>query len=200
MFHYINGTVAHLEPNFVVIDCGGVGYGLCVSPYTVSQLRAGEMRKLFVYEVIREDCFDLYGFESMAEKRSFEMLLGVSGVGPRAALSILSATTPESLAVAIISENEKTITAAQGVGKKLAQRVILELKDKMAKQAGEFSQFSGAGSAASSATSSALSDATAALTVLGYGAAEISAALKGAELSGCDAEEIIKMCLKQLMK
>ena len=179
---------------------GGVGYGLCASPYTISQMKTGEMGKLFVYEVIREDCFDLYGFASLAEKRSFEMLLGVSGVGPRAALSILSATTPESLAVAIISENEKTITAAQGVGKKLAQRVILELKDKIAKQSSEMAQFSGIGTSSGVSEGNALSDATAALTVLGYGAAEISAALKGADLSGCDAEEIIKMCLKQLMK
>lgn len=200
MFHYIEGIVDSLEPNLAVIDCGGVGYGIYTTAYSLSRLKPGDKGRLYTYEVVREDCFDLYGFVTQSEKRCFEMLVSVSGVGPKAALSILSATTPESLAVAIISENEKAIMAAQGVGKKIAQRVILELKDKLSKQAGGVSLSGGVTLPVGDPNGSAVSDATAALTVLGYSPAEINAALKGADIEGRDAEEVIKICLKQMMK
>ena len=139
MFYYINGIVAALEPNLAVIDCGGVGYSLSTTAYTIGQLKLGEKSKLYTYLNVKEDCFDLFGFASKSEKHCFEMLIGVSGVGPKAALSILSTTTPESLMMNIISGNDKALTAAPGIGKKIAQRIILELKDKMAKETGEVS-------------------------------------------------------------
>ena len=95
MFNYINGTIAELEPNLAVIDCQGLGFELNVSLYTVQNIKLGEKTKLYIYESIKEDAYDLYGFSSKAEKRCFELLVGVSGVGPKAAMAILSANTPD---------------------------------------------------------------------------------------------------------
>lgn len=201
MFHYINGVVAELLPNLAVIDCGGVGFEVNTSTYTLSQLKTGEKAKLFTYVYIREDTFEIYGFSTRSEKRCFEMLLGVSGVGPKAALSILSVNTPESLIMAIVSENEKAITAAAGVGKKIAQRVILELKDKMGKET-ELSSAAGAAAFSAPVISdrSKLGDASAALAVLGYSTPEINAALKQIDTDELTLEQIIKAALKQMMK
>ena len=201
MFHYINGVVSELYPNLAVIDCGGVGFEINTSAYTLSMLKAGEKAKLYTYVHIREDAFEIYGFSGKSEKRCFEMLLGVSGVGPKAALSILSVNTPESLIMSIVSGNERAITAAAGVGKKIAQRVILELKDKMAKET-ESVSFSDAAAFTPAAVSdrSKLGDASAALAVLGYSAPEINAALKAVDMENLTLEQIIKAALKQMMK
>ena len=179
MFHYINGTVAEVAPNLAVLDCGGVGFQLNVSNYTAGALKTGERTKLLTYVYIREDIFEIYGFSTKTEKRCFELLLGVSGVGPKAALSILSVAPPENLILSIVSGDEKAIMAAQGVGKKIAQRVILELKDKLAKETEEISFATGGAVPAflSPNEDGARGDAAAALAVLGYSAAEISAAL-----------------------
>ena len=134
MFYYVNGTVAETGPNLAVIDCGGVGYACATTNYTLSQLKKGERAKLYTHLHVREDIFELYGFSSQAELNSFRMLIGVSGVGPKAALSVLSAATPQNLALSIVTGDEKALTAAPGIGKKIAQRIILELKDKMAKE------------------------------------------------------------------
>ena len=131
MFYYLNGTVAEIAAGLAVIDCGGVGYACATTNYTLSQLKKGERARLYTYLHVREDIFELYGFASQQELNSFKMLIGVSGVGPKAALAILSATTPQNLALSIVTEDEKALTAAQGIGKKIAQRIILELKDKL---------------------------------------------------------------------
>ena len=201
MFHYINGIAAELLPNLAVIDCGGVGFEVNTSTYTLSQLKTGEKVKVYTYVYIREDTFEIYGFSTKSEKRCFEMLLGVSGVGPKAALSILSVNTPESLIMAIVSENEKAITAASGVGKKIAQRVILELKDKLGKDT-ELTGSAGAAAFTAPVLSdhSKLGDASAALAVLGYSTPEINAALKQINTDELTLEEIIKAALKQMMK
>ena len=133
MYYYLSGTVAHIEPFLAVIDCGGVGYACRTTSFTLSQIKKGEKTKLYTYLSVREDAMDLYGFASQEERRLFQLLTSVSGVGPKAALAILSSSTPENLALSIITGDEKALTAAQGVGKKIAQRVILELKDKLAK-------------------------------------------------------------------
>ena len=201
MFHYLNGFVAELLPNLAVIDCGGVGFEVNTSAYTLSQLKAGERAKLYTYVYIREDAFEIYGFSGKSEKRCFEMLLGVSGVGPKAALSILSVSTPENLIMSIVSGNERAITAASGVGKKIAQRVILELKDKLAKETESVSfADTSAFTPAVSTDRSKLGDAAAALAVLGYSAPEINAALKGVDTEEMTTEQIIKAALKQMMK
>ncbi len=200
MFNYINGVVAEILPNLAVIDCGGVGYELNTTAYTISQLTSGEKAKLYTYLHVREDCFDLFGFASKSEKHCFEMLIGVSGVGPKAALSILSACSPESLMMNIVSGNEKALTAAPGIGKKIAQRIILELKDKLAKETDSISFRDVVPASAVNVGDSKYNDAAAALAVLGYSAAEINSALKNVPIEELSTEEIIKAALKQMMK
>ncbi len=201
MFYYINGTVAVLEPNLAVIDCGGVGYALNASRNTVGHLQLGQRAKLYTYLQVKEEIFELYGFYSMAEKHCFEMLISVSGVGPKAALSVLSSNTPEGVAMAILSGDEKALTAAQGIGKRIAQRVILELKDKMQKQSQtlEMPALLAFG-AASGGAQGKMSEAAAALSVLGYSSSEIAAALKGVAVDDMALEDIIRAALKNMMK
>ena len=199
MFYYVNGTVTELEAGLAVIDCGGVGYACATTNYTLSQLKKGERAKLYTYLNVREDAMELFGFASQSELRSFKMLIGVSGVGPKAALSILSATTPQQLAMAVVMGDEKALTAAQGVGKKIAQRIILELKDKLAKEQGSFDAGSGAVPVLPVQTNKA-GEAAAALAVLGYGSQEISAALKGIDMEALPLEEIIRQSLKKMVK
>ncbi len=200
MFYHIAGTVAELDSYLAVIDCSGVGYALNVSANTLSRLRPGERAKLYVSEIVKEDAFDLYGFYTKAEKRSFELLIGVSGVGPKAALSILSSSTPENLAMAILAGDEKALTVAPGIGKKIAQRVVYELRDKMAKETGSLSLPVQSSTGAAGVGGDKLSDAAAALAVLGYGAAEINAALKGVDTGALTTEAIVKAALKNMMK
>ena len=126
MFYYLSGTVAHIEPYLAVIDCGGVGFACRTTSYTLSALKKGNKGKLFTYLNVREDAMELYGFATQEELNLFQHLISVSGVGPKAALSILSASTPANLALSIITGDEKALTCAQGIGKKIAQRVILE--------------------------------------------------------------------------
>lgn len=199
MFYHLDGKVAELGQGMAVIDCNGVGYLVNSSLTTQSRLKVGERSKLYISESVREDAFELFGFATKSEKRSFDLLIGVSGVGPKAALSILSAYTPEALAMAILSGDEKALTVAPGIGKKIAQRVILELKDKLAKESGDFElpMKSGAPVAVGDGK---LSDAAAALAVLGYGPAEINVALKGVDVAPLTVEEIIKAALKNMMK
>jgi Holliday junction DNA helicase RuvA len=201
VFYYIEGRVAELLPQLAVIDCGGVGYGLNTTTTTLARLKIGDRAKLYTYLQVREDCFDLYGFYSIAEKRSFEMLIGISGVGPKAALSILSASTPETLAMAIVRGDEKALTIAPGIGKKIAQRVILELKDKIGKEMGGLTPIQFPETApVPDAEHGALHDALAALVVLGYGQAEAMQALRGIEPEGHTVEELIKLALKNMIK
>lgn len=201
MFNYISGTVAELEPNLAVIDCGGVGFGLNVSLNTVQSLKLNEKAKLYVFESIKEDAFELYGFSSKTEKRCFELLIGVNGVGPKAAMAILSTVTPDGLMTAVMNGEEKVITQAPGVGKKLAQRVLLELKDKVGKIEGVDVSF-GSSVPIMPATGGdkELSDAIAGLMVLGYAQSEINGALKGKDISGMSSQQIIKLVLRGMVK
>jgi len=200
MFYYISGKVVGMDGNLAVIDVSGIGYAIHTTSTSQADLTMGESGKLYIYNVIREDCFDLYGFSTLGEKRCFEMLIGVSGVGPKAALSILSSSTPESLAMSILAEDEKAIMVAQGIGKKIAQRVILELKDKMAKSAPAFVGGSASVSVSPQAGSAVGlgSEAAAALAVLGYSAAEISVALRHIDVDSLSVEEVIRQALKAM--
>lgn len=199
MFYYVNGPVAELEAGLAVIDCGGVGYACATTNYTLSQLKKGERAKLYTYLNVREDAMELFGFASQSELRIFKLLIGVSGVGPKAALSILSATTPQQLAMAVVMGDEKALTAAPGIGKKIAQRIILELKDKLAREQGSFDAGSG-GPVLVPAQDNKAGEAAAALAVLGYGSQEISAALKGIDMEALPLEEIIRQSLKKMVK
>lgn len=201
MFYYVSGPVAHIEPHLAVIDCGGVGYACRTTSYTLSAIKVGEKAKLFTYLNVREDAMELFGFATAEELNLFQQLISVSGVGPKAALSILSASTPANLALSIITGDEKALTCAQGIGKKIAQRVILELKDKLAKgqtvgAAGE----SYGGSGVTIIPENKMSEASAALAVLGYSQSEINMALKGVDMDSLSLEQIIKAALKKMMK
>ena len=203
MFYYIEGTVTVIENNIAVVDVGGVGYLCHVSLNTVSHLEQGQKIRLYTYCNIKEDAFDIYGFYDLGEKRCFEMLLSVSGVGPKAALGIMSSVSPEGLLMAIISEDEKAITKVPGIGKKIAQRIFLELRDKVNKEnaglrAGKSTDMPAG--LPSDSLGGKLSDVNAALVVLGYTPGEISAALKSIDLDALTVEEAIKLVLKNTMK
>lgn len=200
MFYYVNGTVTHLAPYLAVIDCGGVGYACRTTNNTLARLKKGETARLYTYLNVREDAMELYGFYSENELNCFQLLIGVSGVGPKAALSILSSSTPETLAMSIITGDEKALTVAPGIGKKIAQRVILELKDKLAKGQIAPGGESYGGTGVTVIPENKSSEAAAALAVLGYSTAEINIALKGIDLEALSLEEIIKQALKKMVK
>jgi Holliday junction DNA helicase RuvA len=127
MYYYLDGNVSLVSQNLAVIDISGAGYACRVTMNTLKNLEVGKKARLYTFCYIKEDAFDIYGFYELTEKRCFELLLSVSGVGPKAALSILSSATPESLALAIINEDDTALTIAQGIGKKIAVRIIVEL-------------------------------------------------------------------------
>ena len=197
MYYYVNGTVAEIGPNLAVIDCGGVGYACATTNYTLAQIKRGEPAKLYTYLHVREEIFDLYGFSTQAELSSFKMLLGVSGVGPKAALAILSSGTPDQLALSIVTGDEKSLTGVPGIGKKIAQRIILELKDKLAKEQTGFDARMGTLSPIPAGGKT--QEAASALAVLGYSSQEISAALKGVD-AALPVEEMIRIALKKMAR
>ena len=200
MFYYISGKVAVTEGSLVVIDAGGVGYAVNTSYTSARSVRVGDTATFYTYLHVREELMELYGFARREELSCFKQLIAISGVGPKAALSILSATTPANLALSIITGDEKALTCAQGVGKKIAQRVILELKDKLA---AEEAGVSGKGSVPvtiGGLPHSKKSEATAALAVLGYGSAEIAAVLKDIDMDALSLEDVIRQALKKMMK
>ena len=198
MFYYLNGEITLMEGNLAVVDCGGVGYACRTTSYTLSKLRVGQTAKLFTYCNIREDAFDMFGFSSREELRCFELLLTVSGVGTKAALAILSIASPEQFTLAVLTQDEKTLTMAQCVGKKMASRILLELKDKLGGAQLELNngvQMTGAPVVHGSKSA----EATAALASLGYSQSEIGAALKGVDVEHLSVEEIVRQALRALV-
>ncbi len=194
MLYYISGVLTVLEPGLAVIDCGGVGYGCHVTAYTAGQLKLEKPARLYITEAIREDAFDLYGFISREEQHCYELLTSVTGVGPKAAMSILAAG-PQNFTLAVMTGDEKLLTAAQGIGKKIAQRIILELKDKMGGTAElDFS----VPSAAAPAQPGNAALARGALQELGYSPSEIAAALKGAD-PNATTEELVRHALRAMV-
>lgn len=197
MFYFIRGTVAHMAPGLVVIDAHGVGYALNTSYLSASSVKTGDTATFYTYLYVREDIFDLYGFATQEELTCFKQLIAISGVGPKAAAAILGVVTPQKLALAVVTGDEKALCQAPGIGKKLAQRIILELKDKMAKNQLE-SASEAEGLPADLPSGGALDDALAALTVLGYARAQALAALKGADAAAMSVDELIRTALKKL--
>ena len=197
MLYYVSGEVTVLEPGLAVIDCSGVGYGCSVTAYTAAQLKLNQKARLYITEAIREDAFDLYGFISREEQRCFQLLTSVNGVGPKAAMSILSAGGPQNFTLAVMTGDEKMLTAAQGVGKKIAQRIILELKDKIGGGSAEL-DFSTGPAVTAPAQSGGLALAQAALQELGYSPAEVATALKGADPKSTT-EELVRYALRNMV-
>lgn len=200
LFYYLRGTITALEAGLAVVDCGGVGYACYTTSYTQSQLKVGQEQKLFTHCAIREDAVDIFGFATKEERTCFERLIGVSGVGPKAALAILSTTPPDRFTLAVVTGDEKALTAAPGVGKKLAQRIILELKDKIAGEQAHFDASAGPAAVIPAANGGKLAEATAALTVLGYSQSEIGLALRGVDVENFSVEDIVRSCLRAMVR
>ena len=197
MLYYVSGPVTVLEPGLAVIDCGGVGYGCRVTAYTAGQLKLNQSARLYITESVREDAYDLYGFISREEQRCYELLTSVNGVGPKAAMAILSSGGPQNFMLAVMTGDEKMLTAAQGIGKKIAQRIILELKDKVGGASAEL-DFSGPTVTAPAAPGNHAALANAALQELGYSPAEIAAALKGVD-PGATTEDMVRYALRAMV-
>ncbi|MBQ9511440.1 MAG: Holliday junction branch migration protein RuvA [Clostridia bacterium] len=194
MFYYVKGPLVMTDPQSAVVDCGGVGYKLTISGNTLSHLtEVGKVVCLYTYMSIREDAVELFGFYTTEELNAFKLLITVSGVGPKAAMSILSLMSPEKFAVAVSMGDSKALSKANGVGKKTADRIILELKDKVAKNIDVSSDLEDAGGYASS---SVADDAVEALMVLGYPRGVALKAVEGC--SGDTLEELMRAALKKI--
>ena len=196
MIYYLSGPVTILEPGLAVVECGGVGYGCRITAFTAGQLKLNQNTRLYITESIREDAHDLYGFSSREEQRCYELLTSVNGVGPKAAMSIL-ASGPQNFTLAVMTGDEKMLTAAQGVGKKIAQRIILELKEKIGGASMELDFTAGLVAAAPAQQGNAAL-ANAALQELGYSPAEIAQALKGVDPKA-STEDMIRHALRAMV-
>ena len=198
MIYSLNGTLIHIDPQSVVIECGGVGYKCYVTSQTLGSLpNIGEKARLYTYMSVREDGVELFGFSAEDELSSFKLLIGVNGVGPKAALAILSELSPSKLAIAVSSGDIKSLTRAQGVGNKTAQRIALELKDKfsslgVSQDDSESPQFADVPRGSDN-----LSQAVAALVNLGYSQSEAQSAISKCN-AAADVGDIIKDALKYL--
>ncbi len=199
MYYSLRGKLIFSDETSFAIECGGVGYMCFATANTLKRLpKNGEEAFVFTYLNVREDAMDLFGFHDKKELECFKQLISVSGVGPKAALAILSRLSPETLAASVAVGDVKSITQAQGVGPKLAQRVVLELKNKLKIDLEEAIGILKEEDLAASNDAGALSEATAALVSLGYTRGEAQNALKGADKS-LSTEELIKVGLKKLM-
>ena len=207
MFYYIQGKLAHLDPGFAVLDAGGVGYKLTISATTHDamppHLTVSEAPtvRLYTYMAVREDGVELFGFGDENELKAFKMLIGVSGVGPKAAIAILSILTPEKFALAVCTNDTKAISKANGVGAKTAARIVLELHDKLTKETSQETLLSASLPTANvqKQASGNLKEAMEALVVLGYTKAEAMNALQSLDPT-LGLEELIRLGLKQLMR
>ncbi len=204
MYYYLNGELTVRDTNMCVIDCGGVGYQLTISLIT-SEALASKMNqkvKLYTYLAVREDGVELFGFGTNEERKTFNLLTSVSGVGPKAALNILSIMSPDRLAMAIINDETKAIAKAPNIGPKTAARIILELKDKMAKDmiySGGSDTLGNAGAIPHVSVGGNLGEAAEALMALGYDKATVNTALKGIDPK-LSSGEIIRLALKKLAR
>lgn len=194
MIYSLHGELTHWEAGLAVIECKGVGYACRTTMNTLSKIRELDEVKLFTYLHVTENSLDLFGFADSAELASFKQLISVSGVGPKAALSILSDVTPSKLALCIATGDSKTLTKSPGIGTKIAQRIVLELKDKVAKE----QKFTSAELTSVPAQGgSSIAEAMTALQTLGFNPAQCGAALSGAD-PDLSVEELIKFGLKNL--
>ncbi len=203
MFYFLKGALALLKPNFAVIDAGGVGYKVTIGERTYQALSGKNEAKLFTHLAVREDGVELFGFQNEQELDTFLLLTSVSGVGPKGAIAILSQFTPEQFVMAVCTEDKKGIAKANGIGPKIAARIILELHDKLAAGSASFDlggDFANIPLPAQTAPAGAeMADAQEALLVLGYNRTEILRALAGVDTAGMSSDQIIRAALKKLM-
>ena len=197
MFYSVRGKLIHMDSSTAVVECGGVGYNCQTTMNTLKNLRLGDEVTLFTYLNVREDAMELFGFSAKTELDTFKTLIGVSGVGPKAGLAILSELSPEQVAMAIATDDIKTITRAQGVGKKIAQRIVLELKDKLAKSLSSEDTSLPSASATANAAMGNIPKAIEALGVLGYAPADVSGILATMD-SALPVEQLIAQTLRQM--
>ena len=200
MFYSITGRVVYLDTQSVALETGGVAFKCSTTLTTVKKIgEKGSTATLYTYLNVREDALDLFGFYTEQELECFKLLISVSGVGPKAALAILSELTPDKLALCLATGDSKSITRAQGVGPKLAQRVVLELKDKLAKGLelpADSPEIQAAGLAAADGNAS---EAVSALVMLGYSQSEAAVAVSKLD-NTLPVEDLIKQALKQLAR
>lgn len=193
MYAYISGKAAQIGPNYIVVDAGGVGYMVYTNSYSAGSAKAGEDCKLYTHLVVREDDLTLYGFSNPEEKAMFERLISISGIGPKVALSLLSSVKVADIAAAAVCGDAGAFECVSGIGKKTAQRLVLELKEKV-----DISETVGAGTPGGSA--SAMEEAAVALAGLGYQRAEALSALSDVKSLGDTAEELVLLALKRLSR
>ncbi|EXM40594.1 Holliday junction branch migration protein RuvA [Ruminococcus albus] len=198
MIYSVRGKLIHTESELAVVECGGVGYACKTTFYTLQKIAGESEVTLYTYLAVRENDVDLFGFSSQEELRCFKMLITVSGVGPKAALSILSSNTPSQFALTVATGDFKSLTKSKGIGAKTAQRIVLELKDKIAKE-NTISVRGGETIASAVPQGGALDEAITALVVLGYSEGEAAQALAGAEPTAT-VEELIKTALVRLAR
>lgn len=197
MLYSVRGKLIHTTSSSAVVECGGVGYNCQTTINTLKTLKPGSEVTLFTYLNVREDAMELFGFATKTELDTFKTLISVSGVGPKAGISVLSALTPEQVAMAIATDDVKTITRAQGIGKKIAQRIVLELKDKLAKAAAADDGFAAISAGAANASTGNIPKAVEALGVLGYAPSDVSPVLATLD-SSLPVEQLIAQTLKQM--
>ncbi len=200
MISYIRGTLEEISDSYFIIECGGIGYRVFVSGNTAAKYtQTGISVKIYTYMSVKEDGISLFGFSSMEELDIFQKLLSVSGVGPKAALGFLDTLNPTEIILAVISEDIKTLSRAPGIGKKTAQRVILDLKDKFKNMdfIESVNRESVGGSV--SVSSDAKYEAIEALAALGYSRSEALRAVNAVDAAGLTTEEILKGALKKMI-
>ena len=202
MLYYLIGTVSEIGQNSIILEVGGIGFQVNTSLQAISDVKTGSQVKLYISESIGENNYDLYGFSEQREKRFFELLVSISGVGPKAAISVLSVMNTDELVHAVMTDDIKALTAAPGIGKKIAQRILLELRDKLGAELPNL-----ASSISDSvkqpgklpSDNQAIFDAMAGLSVLGYSSAEVNAIIRRSDWTGMTAEQIIREVLKNMV-
>lgn len=197
MIYSLTGKVIHTEPDLCVVECGGVGYACKTTLFTLREVTISEMVTLYTYLAVREDAIDLFGFYTKDELDCFKLLTSVSGVGAKYAIAILSSLTPSQAALAIVSGDTKAFSKVKGIGAKIAQRIVMELKDKIAKEPSLMNSSTSVMDIAAVSDNTAASDAVAALVVLGYTQSEAASAVAKCDKS-LGADEMIKQSLRTL--
>ncbi len=201
MFAYIKGTLEARSNDSIIVEAGGIGYRIFTALSTINSVgQLSSSVKIYTHYYVREDIAALYGFHTQEELGMFDMLISVSGVGPKAAISMISTLSPSRFALAVVAQDAKSLSKAPGIGPKMAQRIILELKDKISKEQLTAGIQQEEGPVLQEGAQSSAAEAVSALMVLGYSSFEASGAVNKAYREGMGVEELIMLSLKSLSK